>query len=70
MDATTVSQLSELEGRHVSVALKDGTRIDDCQLVALPIRRAKTFWLFTNGQDLVIRADEVVSVWECVPVGV
>ena len=53
--------LSRLEGRQVNVALVDGSRIDDCQLVLAG--RAK-LWVFVNGQDSFVRVDAVTDVWE------
>ena len=67
MESTTLARLTEVEGRNVGVALKGGVRIDDCQLVALPIRGGTSFWLFSNGRDMMIPADDVLDVWEIVP---
>ena len=58
------SSLQVLEGRQVSVALRDGCRIDDCQLVSAPRARTETLWLFTNGADLFVSVGDVVDVWE------
>ena len=55
--------LRQWEGRQVSVALADGSRIDDCQLVSAG-RCAATLWLFTNGSDLFVALDDVTAVWE------
>lgn len=67
MGCTPLDRLTELEGRKVGVALRGGVRIDECQLVSLPTRRARTYWLFTDGQDLVIPAEDVLDIWELVP---
>jgi hypothetical protein len=53
-----------LEGRQVSVALQDGTRIDDSSLVSSGRRRARTLWLFANGEDVFVPIDDIVDVWE------
>ena len=58
------ASLHGLEGRQVSVALSDGCRIDDCQLVCAPRARAETLWLFSNGADLFVSVGDVVDVWE------
>jgi hypothetical protein len=55
--------LSSMEGQQVSVALGDGTRIDDCNLISSH-HRANTLWLFTSGQDRFVAIDDVVDVWE------
>ena len=59
--------LTMLEGRQVNVALHDGTRIDDSSLVSSGRRRARTLWLFANGEDVFVPHDEVVDVWETRP---
>ena len=58
------STLALLEGRRVSVALHDGTRIDDSSLVSSGRSRARTLWLFANGEDVFVPLDDVVDVWE------
>ena len=58
------SSLYSLEGRQVSVALRDGIRIDDCQLVSAPRANAGTLWLFSNGDDLFVDVSDVIDVWE------
>ena len=57
--------LTLLEGRHVSVALSDGSRIDDCQLVSAGRHQVRSLWLFTGGQDTFVPFDDVVDLWEC-----
>jgi len=60
----TRNRLHILEGRQVSVALRDGSRIDDCQLVSAARATTATLWLFANGDDLFVSLDDVVDVWE------
>ena len=48
----------------MSVALRDGIRIDDCQLVSAPRANAETLWLFTNVDDVFVDVSDVVEVWE------
>lgn len=55
------AELNKLEGRQVNVALVDGSRIDDCQLVLAG--KAK-LWVFVNGQDSFVQVDAVTDVWE------
>ena len=62
----TSSSLHGLEGQQVSVALRNGSRIDDCQLVSAPRARTETLWLFSNGDDLFVSLADVVDVWEVV----
>jgi hypothetical protein len=57
-------KLHGLEGRQVSVALRNGSRLDDCQLVSAPRAGTATLWLFSNGDDVFVPAGDVVEVWE------
>jgi hypothetical protein len=59
-----MNELRDLEGRHVCVALADGSRIDDCSLLCSGRWQADTLWVFTNGGDAFIPIDDVVAVWE------
>ncbi len=56
--------LQQWEGRQVSVALTDGSRIDDCQLVSAGRNGAASLWLFTNGADLFVALADVTALWE------
>jgi hypothetical protein len=58
------ADLSSLEGRRVSVALRDGSRIDDSQLVSAGRGGVGTLWLFTSGTDTFVPHEEVVDLWE------
>ena len=55
--------IGHLEGHRVSVALTDGSRLDDCELVSAG-RGTATLWLFVNGDDVFIRVSEVTDAWE------
>ena len=63
------SLIGALEGRQVSVALDDGTRIDDCQLVSYGRHHVATVWLVAGGADLFIPVKRVVEIWEAPPPG-
>jgi len=56
--------LRSLEGRRVGVALRDGSRIDDAQLVSSGRGEVRTLWVFTNGVDAFVHLSDVVEVWE------
>jgi hypothetical protein len=58
------STVQLLEGRQVCVALRNGSRVDDCQLVSAGRVSTGTIWLFSNGADLFVSIDEVLEVWE------
>jgi len=53
--------LVRLEGRRVGISLKDGSRIDDCQLVFAGRDRV---WVFVNGRDTFVNATTVSDFWE------
>ena len=57
-------QLKLLEGHRVSVALDDGTRIDDCELVAVPPSTRGHLWVHANGVDSFVPFNKVADVWE------
>jgi hypothetical protein len=46
------------------VALRNGSRIDDCQLVSAGRATTTTLWLFSNGSDVFVSLGDVVDVWE------
>ena len=53
-----------LEGHTVSVALADGSRIDEASLVSVGRSRARTLWLYSNGSDVFVPFAEVVDLWQ------
>lgn len=59
----STARLQLLRGRQVSLALRDGTRIDDCRLVSTGRSLTSTIWLVSNGADVFVRRDEVLAVW-------
>jgi hypothetical protein len=65
----STARLQLLEGRQVSVALRDGIRMDDCQLVSAGRADTTTLWLFSNGADVFIRLADVIDVWETAAIG-
>ena len=66
MTRQRLSHIASLEGRRVSVALADGSRIDDCQLVSTGRNSVGTLWVYTNGMDAFLPHDNVVDLWETV----
>jgi hypothetical protein len=46
------------------MALADGSRIDDGQLVSAGRHGLHTVWMFVNGRDSFIPLDDVLDVWE------
>ena len=55
--------IGHLEGRRVSLALTDGSRLDDCELVSTG-HGATTLWLYVNGDDLFVSVADVTDAWE------
>jgi hypothetical protein len=52
-----------LLGQTVSVALADGSRIDDATLVSAGGSGARSLWLYSNGADVFVRFADVVDLW-------
>jgi hypothetical protein len=73
MEAMTSDRVAEisrcLEGRRVSVALIDGSRIDDCELVSAGQHGLQSLWLYTNGADTFVPLVDVADLWEVLPPG-
>ena len=65
--ADRLSQLRELEGRQVSLALADGSRIDDASLVSVGPGRTMKVGIFTNGHDIFVDLSEVMDLSEAAP---
>lgn len=57
------SLIGHLEGRHVNVALHDGSRLDDCELVSAR-HGTNTLWLFVNGGDVFVPVSDITDAWE------
>ena len=64
MTAQQQRDLRTLEGRMVSVALADGSRIDDVSLVSA---RGTKLWIFDGGEDTFVPVVRVLDVWEAQP---
>ncbi len=55
--------LRRLEGQTVSIALRDGSRLDDCELVSVAgRRRGGSIWLLVGGDDHIVAVDDVLTV--------
>jgi hypothetical protein len=63
----TDTELRELEGRQVSLALVDGSRLDAVTLVSAGRGRTRTLWLYSAGSDLFVASDAVMDAWEPAP---
>lgn len=57
--------LRSLEGHRVGVALSDGSRLEDCQLISAPRLGLRTVWLvLADGADAFLPLAAVVDVWD------
>jgi hypothetical protein len=56
--------MRSFEGRTISLALADGTRLDECQLVSAGRHGTRTLWIYENGSDRFVALDAVVDLWE------
>ena len=60
MSADRRRELRRFEGHNVHLALSDGTRLDDVQLVSA---RGLTLWIFDAGEDQFVPFTRVVDFW-------
>ena len=67
MNKRQVLRIRSLEGRCVCVALRDGTRIDDCQLVSCGRQVVTSMWIYSNGFDRFVDLGDVIDLWESEP---
>ena len=63
MNDQRIRNLRCFEGQKASVALRDGTRLDDCSVVSGGRNGLDNVWLFANGKDLFIPRCEIIDVW-------
>lgn len=67
-DVTAISGvLRGLEGRQVSLALADGSRLDAVTLVSAGRGSTPTVWLFAQGIDVFLPRRSVIAAWEPLP---
>jgi hypothetical protein len=64
MTGSQRQQAQSLQGQTVSVALRDGCRIDEATLVSAGHSRARTLWLYSNRTDVFVPLAEVVDLWQ------
>jgi len=63
----TTVDLRSLEGQRVSVALGDGSRIDDAQLVSAPRGQSDRVWLCVGGHDHFVPVEDIADAWPVRP---
>jgi hypothetical protein len=64
MTWSRIRALRVLEGHTVSLALRGGQRLDDCELVSVGRAAKPTMWIYTNGADAFVPLEDVMDVWE------
>jgi hypothetical protein len=64
MGTRELQRMRALEGHRVGLALRGGSRIDDCQLVAAGRSRVRTAWIFDSGDDAFVPLDDILDLWE------
>jgi hypothetical protein len=67
MNKRQVLQMRSLEGQLVCLALQDGSRIDDCQLVSCGRQVQSRVWVYSNGFDRFVELGDVIDLWESEP---
>ncbi|HEX2048574.1 MAG TPA: hypothetical protein VHF27_12470 [Acidimicrobiales bacterium] len=60
MTAERRRELRRLEGSTVSLALADGSRLDDVSLVSA---HGLTLWIFDSGEDVFVPVSKVIDFW-------
>ena len=58
------ASLRALQGRRVTLALRNGTRVDEAQLVSVGSDGSRDLWLFVNGADTFVPLGEVLELWD------
>ena len=56
-------ELRGFEGLSVNLALADGSRLDDVNLVSA---RGTTLWIFSGGEDRFVPVTAVIDAWPSV----
>jgi hypothetical protein len=65
--ATDLRRLRNLEGREVSLALIDGSRLDGVTLVSAGRGGTTSVWVFDGGMDVFVPRTRVIDAWESAP---
>jgi len=60
MTAERHFELRRLEGYGVHIALTDGSRLDDVNLVST---RGRKLWIYDGGEDIFVALSDVIDFW-------
>ncbi len=64
MTREQVRLLRALEGCEVSLALRDGSSLEEVLLVSVSLGGGGTVWVFANGSDVFVPLHDVSDIWE------
>jgi hypothetical protein len=64
LGTNSAGALRRLEGHRVTLALADGSRLDEVILVSCGRNRATTLWLDVDGIDVFVSRSEVLEAFE------
>jgi hypothetical protein len=68
MTQQRLDDLKRLEGHHVGLALADGSRIDDWELVSVGGGAPDTAWVWNmKGSHAFVPLGQVADFWEVPP---
>jgi hypothetical protein len=57
-----LAELRALEGERVDLTLRDGSQLEDCDLISIGRLWAKSIWVLREDADLVISVVDILSV--------
>lgn len=64
MGRDQIGELRRLEGQEVVLDLRDGSRIEGCELVSVGHGTVATAWLYRNGRDEFVELSHIVDFWD------
>jgi hypothetical protein len=69
MSSERIAGMRSLEGRHVGLAFRDGSRIEDCRLVSAARRGVDSLWVYYDGMDVFVPLGALADLWETAAYG-
>ena len=64
MGRDQIGELRRLEGQRVSFTLRDGSRIEGCELVSVGHGTVATAWLCHEGRDQFVELSHIIEFWD------
>ncbi len=59
-----IRKIEKLEGRRVTVMLRDGSRLDHCRLISSGRGAIEKVWVYAGGIDVFLARGDVVDILE------